>query len=116
MTEINHKSLLDAGFEPCIFAPIYCGQYSYYLGNLDWTKGETIEIIKPKWWRFWEKPIEKKYTLCNKLNWSDAKMLIAVSADGKSYIDWWSRERFLTIEEIKAYCKNKGIEMWASKK
>jgi hypothetical protein len=115
-TEINYETLKEAGFEPCIFAPIYLSQYSYYLGNLDWSKGEVTEIIKPKWWEFFKKPEIKKYTLCNNLNWNDATMIVAISADGKSYIDWWSRERFFTIEEIKEYCKNKGIEMWASKK
>lgn len=113
-TLINHQSLLDSGFESCIFAPIYFSQYSYYLGNLDWSRGEETREIKPKY--FWQKPKIEKYTLYNKLNWRDTKMLIAVSADGQSYIDWWSRKRFWSIEEIKEYCKNNGIEMWSSKK
>lgn len=101
VTEINHDSLISAGFEPCIFAPIYIANYSYYLGNLDWSKGKD--------------PSTGKF-LCNNLNWKDAKLLIAVSADGKSYIDYWSHKRFWSIEEIKRHCQENGIEMTSSKR
>ena len=100
---INHESLLGAGFESCIFAPIYFTQYSYYLGNIDWTLGKTIENGKEKF-------------LCNNLNWNNAKLLIAVSSDGKSYVDYWTHKRFFTIEDIKTYCNDNGIEMTSSKR
>lgn len=91
-TEITHTSLIDAGFQPCIFAPIYFTKYTYYLGDLNWS------LAPP----------------ANNLNWEDATMLIVVSADEKSYINFSDHKRFHTIEEIVEYCKEKGIEMKAS--
>lgn len=70
MTKITHESLLENGFNFCVFAPIYCGRYSYYLGNLDWSEGEETRKIKPKY--FWQKPKYEKIINCNKLNWNDA--------------------------------------------
>ena len=110
MTQINHDTLIDVGFQPCIFAPIYITRYTYYLGNIDWSLQERT--IYPKFWEFWKKPKTQKFA--NNMNWNDATMLIAISADDSSYLDR-SGLRFYSIEAIIKYCKKQNIEMTASK-
>lgn len=85
---ISYDNLLEVGFEPCIFAPIYIGRYCFYLGSVDW---------------------ETK-------NFSKCTMMLAERADGKWQDDFQRGDRTLmsSIKDVLSYCIDNKITMSGS--
>jgi len=98
MTKITYESLLNVGFQPCIFGPIHHTNLSYYLGPLNWELGRQKG---------------KKGILCNLLNWND---VMIIGQDKKEeFFEYRQRFHFHNIEEIIQYCRNNNIKMESSK-